>query len=146
MKSFHYENIIRSIEYMTIKIKHIQDISEGLIMRYKRIRGSKRKFRNIECLLSEATRQFPVNFPQHYATVLLPTNSGWVNALPLKGKKQLASLLIKSAMYLQKRKPISNIKIVVMFHIQNFWRSQIIVFEDAAVVDSFFDRDHDWQT
>lgn len=54
---------------MTIKIKHIQDISEGLIMRYKRIRGSKRKFRNIECLLSEATRQFNIAVPKHFEAV-----------------------------------------------------------------------------
>ncbi|MEK4424902.1 DUF3916 domain-containing protein [Solibacillus sp. FSL K6-1523] len=109
-------------------------------MRKSKIRGTKRKLRIIERHLSDRSQHFPNDFYAGVYNFKLPANQQFIAALNQKGQKIVSNYLMECAMNLKKKKPSAAYKIAVLLFPENFWRSELIIFEDEAVYRDFFDR------
>lgn len=114
-------------------------------MRRSKLRGARRKLRNLEKHLMNATNDFPSSFYEGIYSYKLPTSQQFIDALDSKGKTRITHYLIERAMFLKMIKPEAAHKIVILLFPQNFWHSQIVIFENADILKYFFDRQNPWQ-
>ncbi|MEG0471634.1 MAG: DUF3916 domain-containing protein [Solibacillus sp.] len=114
-------------------------------MRTSKVRGTKRKLRMIEQYLSDRTKQFPNDFYEGVYNYKLPANQQFIVSLNQKGQKVVSNYLMDCATNLKKKKPNAAYKIAVLLFPEKFWRSELVVFENEAVYQDFFNRHHPWQ-
>lgn len=114
-------------------------------MSKKYTRGAKRKLRNIEQNLIGMTKDFPKNFHNGGYAFKLPANQQFVHGLDNKGKKRIASCLIDRATHLRNNKLQQCYKVAILLFPQDFWRSEIVIFENDMYYKDFFNRQNPWQ-
>ena len=114
-------------------------------MTSRHLRGAKRKLRNIEKQLINRTTDFPSNFYYGVHGIKLPANQDFVNGLNSKGKKKITQFLMATATSLIEKKLNPSYKVVILLFPNNFWRSEIIIFENDFIFKDFFHRTNPWQ-
>ena len=113
-------------------------------MRRSKNRGTKRKLRKIEQHLIDATNAFPMHLYEGIYSIKLPANRQFIERLNQKGLKCISSYLMDCALNLKQMKPSAAHKIVILLFPENYWRSELIIFQNEAVYKDFFDRHSTW--
>ncbi|WP_335872874.1 DUF3916 domain-containing protein [Bacillus sp. 2205SS5-2] len=118
-------------------------------MREKRVRGIKRKSKNLIKRIEENTSEFPTEFHNGYWRLLLPVAQGFINSVktPKKTKRVCMQTLLAKAEHLIELKPNDREKyrIVATIVLPNLWSSQIIVFKGDSYFNEFFNRNDESQ-
>ncbi|AND41474.1 DUF3916 domain-containing protein [Cytobacillus oceanisediminis] len=118
-------------------------------MRDKKIRGLKRKTKNMVNRIVQETIEFPSDFYNGYWHLHLPVAQDFISSskTPFEVKKICIETLISRAEHLIKIKPITSEKtrVVVAIDFQRLWDSQIIVFSGNSYFEGFFERNDQYQ-
>jgi len=118
-------------------------------MRDKKIRGLKRKTRNMVNRLAQETIKFPSDFYNGYWHLHLPVAQDFIysSKTPFGIRKICIETLISRAEHLIKIKPMTSEKtrVVVAIDLPGLWNSQIIVFSGDSYFEGFFERNDQYQ-
>jgi hypothetical protein len=118
-------------------------------MHHKKIRGLKRKTRNMVNRIVEETIKFPSDFYNGYWHLHLPVSQDFIssNKIPFGIKKICIETLISRAEHLIKIKPITSERtcVVVAIDLSGLWNSQIIIFSGNSHFEGFFERNDQYQ-
>lgn len=118
-------------------------------MREKKVRGIKRKSKNMINRIKENTMEFPIEFYNDYWHMHLPVAQEFINSskTPYKVKRLCVQTLLERADYLIPMKPNDKEKyrVVVAINFPDLWDSQIIVFKGESYFNSFFNRNDEYQ-
>lgn len=118
-------------------------------MRDKKVRGLKRKVRNMIRRIDEETNDFPLDFYNGYWHLHLPVAQGFIdsNKTPFGIKRLCVQHLLERAKHLIEIKPSSRdtYRVVVYSSIQALFDSQIIVFVGDTYFKDFFNRNDEFQ-
>ncbi|MBP2243268.1 hypothetical protein J2Z40_003867 [Cytobacillus eiseniae] len=115
----------------------------------KKVRGLKRRAKNMVNRLVQETMTFPTDFYNGYWHLHLPVGQGFIssNQTPIGIKRLCMQTLLDRAEYLMRIKPPSNqcLRVVVAIDVTDLWASQIIVFLGDSHFNGFFDRNEEEQ-
>lgn len=118
-------------------------------MKEKKVRGLKRKTKNVISDIKEITSEFPQNIYDGYEHFHLPVSQSFINSskTPTKIKKLVMQTLIERANYLINLKPNDGEKYRVVVAISKpfLWSSQIIIFKGETHYENFFKRNDEYQ-
>lgn len=118
-------------------------------MREKKIRGMKRKCKNMIRRIEENTIEFPVEFYNDYWHMHLPVAQDFIssNKTPNKVKRLCIQTLLDRAYHLIRIKPndIEKYRVVVAIDLPGLWGSQIILFKGDSYFNNFFNRNDEYQ-
>ncbi len=118
-------------------------------MREKKIRGMKRKTKNMIKRIEEHTMKFPSEFKHHYWHMHLPIAQDFIDSkkTPNKVKRLCMQTLLERAYLLMQMKPNDrkNYRVVVAISLPELWSSQIIIFKGESYFLNFFNRNNDYQ-
>ncbi|MDZ5711380.1 DUF3916 domain-containing protein [Jeotgalibacillus haloalkalitolerans] len=116
-------------------------------MREKKIRGKKRKTKQMLAFMEEATEYFPTEFYGGYWNYPLPVGQSFITSdqISFKIKRLCMQTLIDRAWHLAQQKPkgYDFCRVIAFIHRTDLWRSEIIVFKDEDYYSKFFDRNGD---
>lgn len=115
-------------------------------MRQKKIRGMKRKCKNMIERIEENTANFPVQFHYNYWHMPLPVAQDFISS-GNKVKRLCMQTLLDRAKHLIQIKPNDgeNYQVVVGINLPGLWYSQIIVFKGDSYFKDFFHRNNETQ-
>ncbi|KXH86075.1 DUF3916 domain-containing protein [Sporosarcina sp. HYO08] len=115
----------------------------------KKVRGLKRKTKNMVNRIEQETLEFPSDFYNGYWHLHLPVAQDFISSskTPIAIKRLCMQTLLDRAEHLIKIKPQSQPKfrIVVAIDLPGLWNSQIIVFSGDSHFKGFFERNDDYQ-
>ncbi|MFB5284689.1 DUF3916 domain-containing protein [Peribacillus sp. Hz7] len=118
-------------------------------MREKKVRGIKRKAKNMTKRIEENTTEFPMEFYNDYWHMHLPVAQDFINSnkTPNKVKRLCIQTLLERADHLIRMKPNDkeNYRVVVAIDLLDLWDSQIIVFKGDSHFKNFFNRNDEYQ-
>lgn len=118
-------------------------------MRNKKLRGLKRKTRNMIKRIWEETSDFPLEFYNGYWHLHLPVEQSFIdsNSTPSGIKRLCVQTLLERAKNLIEIKPNTRKKyrVVVYISFQALFDSQIIVFAGDSHYERFFNRNDEFQ-
>lgn len=118
-------------------------------MRNKKVRGLKRKTRNMIKRIEEETICFPSDFYNGYWHLHLPVSQAFIDSerTPFGIKQLCIQTLINRAKHLIETKPNNPVKyrVVVFIDSSTLFDSQIIVFCGNSHFEGFFDRNDGYQ-
>jgi len=118
-------------------------------MRDKKIRGLKRKTRNMVNRIVQETTEFPSDFYNGYWHLHLPVAQDFISSgkTPFGIKKICIETLIARAEHLINIKPITyeKTRVVIAVDLPGLWDSQIIVFSGDSYFEGFFERNDQYQ-
>jgi hypothetical protein len=118
-------------------------------MREKKIRGIRRKKRDLLDRIVLNTDEFPANFYNGHWHMPLPAAKDFISSskTPRRVKKVCIEMLIRRVEHLISIKPISKetLRVVAAIDLPALWNSQIIVFNCETNFNSFFERNNDVQ-
>ncbi|MFP7486284.1 DUF3916 domain-containing protein [Priestia filamentosa] len=119
-------------------------------MRDKKLRGIKRKTKNMVKNIEEHTVEFPLDFHNGYWHMHLPVAQDFIDSAttPNKIKRFCIQTLVERANHLINLKPNNKdiYRVVVAVNFPELWSSQIIVFKNEDYFSGFFDRYNIYQT
>lgn len=103
-------------------------------MRYKKIRGIKRKLNAMVNEINRETEQFPTEFYRDYWAVRLPVPFSFIESPKVRKniKRQSIQALVDAAQRLMMMKPDDQNYRVVVYIDEPLWNAQIIVFSGDA--------------
>ncbi|WP_374722902.1 DUF3916 domain-containing protein [Peribacillus tepidiphilus] len=115
----------------------------------KKVRGLKRKTKNMVKRIEEETIKFPSDFYNGYWHLHLPVSQDFIssNKTPLSIKRLCIQTLLDKAEYLVSIKPptLEKLRVVIAIDLPDLWNSQIIVFSGDSHFKGFFERNDDYQ-
>jgi len=118
-------------------------------MRDKKVRGLKRKLRNMVKRINEETNDFPLDFYNGYWHLHLPDAQGFIDShkTPCGIKRLCVQTLLERTKHLIEFKPTTHEKYRVVLYISNegLFYSQIIVFAGDTYFKGFFNRNDEFQ-
>lgn len=118
-------------------------------MRTKKLRGLKRKTRNMVSRIEEATINFPSDFYNGYWHLHLPVAQEFISSknTPFGIKKLCIKTLLDRAEHLIMIKPdaLEKVRVVTAIDLPGLRNSQIIVFIGDTHFNGFFDRDDEFR-
>lgn len=118
-------------------------------MRVKKVRGLKRKTKNMLKRIEQETTIFPDDFYNGYWHLHLPVAQDFISSpkTPFAIKRLCIQILLNQAEHLIKIKPHFNIRfrVVVAIDLPDLWNSQIIIFYGESYFNGFFERNDDYQ-
>ena len=121
----------------------------GEKMPNKKVRGIKRKVKNMVKRIEQETMNFPSDFHNGYWHLHLPVGQGFIasNKTPVGIKRLCIQTLLNRGQHLVNVKPdiSEKTRVVVAVDLPNLWNSQIIVFKGESYFKTFFDRNDDTQ-
>lgn len=117
-------------------------------MREKKIRGIKRKTKNMVNRIEENTMTFPTEFYNGNWHMHLPVGQDFISSdkTPQKVKRSCIQALVDRAEYLKGLQPHGDEKyrVAVLITLPSLWNSQIIIFKGEDDFKDFFNRDSDY--
>ena len=118
-------------------------------MSNKKLRGLKRKTRNMIKRIWKETSDFPLDFYNGYWHLHLPVAQGFIDSdrTPFGIKRLCVQTLLERAKHLIEIKPNTPYKcrVVVYISFQALFDSQIIVFAGDSHFEGFFNRNDEFQ-
>lgn len=118
-------------------------------MHNKKLRGLKRKTRNMIKRIWEETSDFPLDFYNGYCHLHLPVAQGFIDSdrTPFGIKRLCVQTLLERAKHLIEIKPNTpdRYRVVVYISFQALFDSQIIVFAGDSHFEGFFNRNDEFQ-
>ncbi|MGE7765936.1 DUF3916 domain-containing protein [Peribacillus sp. NPDC096540] len=118
-------------------------------MRNKKLRGLKRKTRNMIKRIGEETTDFPSDFYKGYWHLHLPVDQGFIDSdrTPFGIKRICVQTLLDRAEHLIEIKPNTpdKCRVVVSIDFPALFDSQIIVFCGNSHFEGFFERNDEFQ-
>ncbi|WP_028776771.1 DUF3916 domain-containing protein [Shimazuella kribbensis] len=118
-------------------------------MSTKKVRGLKRKTKEMILRLEESTMVFPTDFYNGYCHFRLPVAQGFIDSCktPIGIKRLCIQTLIDRAHHLMNIKPHNEeeYRVVVSVDLSGLWYSQIIIFKGESYFNGFFDRNNHYQ-
>ncbi|WP_078554461.1 DUF3916 domain-containing protein [Bacillus alkalicellulosilyticus] len=115
----------------------------------KKIRGLKRKTKNMVNRIVQETIEFPTDFYNGYWHLHLPVAQDFITSskTPIGVKKICIETLISRAEHLIKIKPMTSerIRVLVTIDLPGLWSSQIIIFSGNSHFENFFERHNKYQ-
>lgn len=118
-------------------------------MSKQKVRGLKRKTKNMIALIEYHTREFPDDFYKHYWHMHLPIAQHFIDSekTPAGIKRLCMQALIDRAAHLIDIKPVNqqHHRVVTSISLPGLWDSQMIVFEGDHYFNRFFKRDDEYQ-
>ncbi|MGM0878264.1 MAG: DUF3916 domain-containing protein [Bacillota bacterium] len=118
-------------------------------MRNKKLRGVKRKTKNMVNRIEQETIKFPSDFYNGYWHLHLPVAQDFISSskIPYGVKRLCIETLLSRAKHLIKIKPntLETVRVVVSIDLPDLWNSQIIVFSGDSHFKGFFDRYDEFQ-
>ena len=118
-------------------------------MRNKKIRGLRRKSKNMIKRIEEETKEFPSDFYNGYWHLHLPVAQSFIDSekTPFGIKRLCVQTLLKAAKHLIGIKPHTDEKyrVVVSIDPSKLFHAQIIIFHGATHFEGFFDRNNEFQ-
>lgn len=118
-------------------------------MRSEKLRGLKRKTRNMIKRVDEETSDFPLDFYNGYWHLHLPVSQGFIDSdrTPFGIKRLCVHTLLERAKHLIEIKPNTpdKYRVVVYIDFQALFYSQIIVFAGDSHFEGFFNRNDEFQ-
>lgn len=125
------------------------DDGSGIKMRNRKIRGLKRKTRNMIKRIGEETNDFPSDFYNGYWHLHLPVAQAFIDSdkTPFGIKRLCVQTLLDCAKHLIEIKPntCEKYRVVVYISFQELFDSQIIVFAGDSHFEGFFCRNDEFQ-
>jgi len=111
-------------------------------MRVKKVRGLKRKIKNMLKRIEQETTNFPDDFYNGYWHLHLPVAESFISSskTPFAIKRICIQALLDRVEHLIKIKPYSNerFRILAAIYLSDLWNSQIIVFSGDRHFKGFF--------
>lgn len=116
-------------------------------MSNKKIRGLKRKTKNMVNRIEQETIKFPTDFYNGYWHLPLPVAQDFISSskTPTSIKRLCMQTLLDRAEHLISIKPNLSFRVVVAIDLPGLWNSQIIVFSGDSHFKGFFDRNDHYQ-
>lgn len=118
-------------------------------MSSKKLRGLKRKVKNMIKRIKEETTNFPLDFYNGYWHLHLPVAQGFIDSdrTPFRIKRLCVQTLLDQAKHLIEIKPTTpdKCRVVVLISSSALFDSQIIVFADDSHFGGLFDRNNEFQ-
>ena len=118
-------------------------------MRNKKVRGLRRKTKNMINRIEEETKEFPSDFYNGYWHLHLPVAQSFIDTekTPFGIKRLCVQTLLKAAKHLIGIKPHTDEKyrVVVAIEPSKLFNAQIIVFHGDIHFEGFFDRNNEFQ-
>lgn len=115
----------------------------------KKLRGMKRKTRNMIMRIWEETSNFPLDFHNGYWHLHLPVAQGFIDSdrTPFGIKRLCFQTLLERAKHLIEIKPNTGdrYRVVVYISSQGLFDSQMIVFAGDSHFEGFFNRNNECQ-
>lgn len=117
----------------------------------KKVRGIKRKTRNMIKNIEHHTMDFPKDFHNGFWHTYLPVAQSFIeaNRLPQKVKEQCITTLLDRAKHLKETKPDDNEKyrVVVFIKPYHLWDAQITIFKgDDSTFNNFYNINDEIRT
>lgn len=110
----------------------------------KKVRGLKRKTKNMINRIEQETINYPSNFHNGYWYLPLPVAQSFISSskTPTAIKRKSMQILLDRAKHLISIKPKSHLRlrVVVAIDLPSLWNSQIIIFSGDSYFEVFFDR------
>ena len=118
-------------------------------MRNKKVRGLRRKTKDMIKRIEEETNEFPSDFYNGYWHLHLPVAQSFIDSekTPFGIKRLCVQTLLKAAKHLIGIKPHTDEKyrVVVSIDTSNLFNAQLIVFHGDTHFEGFFDRNNEFQ-
>ena len=115
----------------------------------KKVRGLKRKTKNMVKRIEQETIKFSSDFYNGCWYLHLPVAQDFIssNKTPFAIKRLCIQTLLDRAEYLVSIKPfaLEKLRVVVAIDLPDLWNSQIIVFSGDSHFKGFFERNDDYQ-
>jgi hypothetical protein len=117
----------------------------------KKVRGLRRKTKNMIQRIDEVTTNFPTDFFNGYWHLHLPVAQSFISSskTPFGIKRLCIQTLLNRTKHLVSIKPNTStsekIRVVVAIDLPGLWNSQIIVFSGDSYFRGFFDRNDEFQ-
>ena len=118
-------------------------------MSKKKVRGLRRKTKNMIKRIEEETNKFPSDFYNGYWHLHLPVAQSFIDSekTPFGIKRLCVQTLLKAAKHLIGIKPYTDEKyrVVVSIDTSKLFNAQIIIFHGDTHFEGFFDRNNEFQ-
>ena len=116
-------------------------------MRHRKVRGLKRKLSRLQRNIQENHEDLPTEFHNGYWYAKIPVGQTFLmdtqhNA---KIKQSLIHILLDEAKRLAKRRVDERMRVVVLLDLPTLWNSELLVFQDEEVLQTFMRRDSSHQ-
>jgi hypothetical protein len=116
-------------------------------MRHRKVRGLKRKLSRLQRNLQENHCDFPTEFHNGYWNTKIPVGQTFLLAIQHNAqiKQAIIHILLDEAKRLAKRRVDERMRVVVLLDLPTLWNSELLVFQDEEVLQTFMRRDSSHQ-
>lgn len=112
-------------------------------MRHRKVRGPKRKLSRLQRNMQENHHDLPTEFHDGYWNAKIPVGQTFLLDIQHNEqiKQAIIDILFDEAKRLAKRRVDERMRVVVLIDLPTLWNSELLVFEDEEVLQSFMRRD-----
>lgn len=116
-------------------------------MRHRKVRGLKRKLIRLQHNMQENHYDLPTEFHDGYWYAKIPVGQTFL--LDIQHNEQIKQaiihILFDEAKRLANRRVDERMRVVVLLDLPTLWNSELLVFQDEEVLQSFMRRDSSYQ-
>lgn len=112
-------------------------------MRHRKVRGLKRKLSRLQRNMQENHHDLPTEFHDGYWYAKIPVGQTFLLDIQHNEqiKQAIIDILFDEAKRLAKRRVDERMRVVVLIDLPTLWNSELLVFQDEEVLQSFMRRD-----
>ena len=116
-------------------------------MRHRKVRGLKRKLSRLQRNLQENHHDFPTEFHNGYWYAKIPVGQTFLVDIQHNAqiKQAIIHILLDEAKRLVELRVDERMRVVVLIDLPTLWNSELLVFQDEEVLQTFMRRDSSHQ-